>query len=72
MQLDPYRGHAIQRTTQSEDPVFANQSGSTMIASASPFAVDGRVTGLRARVSAVVDPAAQPQPVEPLPGPPAR
>ncbi|WP_051482055.1 intradiol ring-cleavage dioxygenase [Paraburkholderia nodosa] len=72
MQLDPYRGHAIQRTTQSEDPVFANQSGSTMIASASPIAVDGRVTGLRARVSAVVDPGAQPQPVEPLPGPPAR
>jgi protocatechuate 3,4-dioxygenase beta subunit len=72
MQLDPYRSHAIQRTTQSEDPVFVNQSGATMIASASPSTLDGRVTGLRARVNAVVDPDAQPQPVEPLPGPPAR
>ena len=72
MQLDPYRGHAIQRTTQSDDPVFADQSGSAMIASASPIALDGRVTGLRARVNAVVDSDAQPQPVEPLPGPPAR
>ncbi|MEX3947851.1 intradiol ring-cleavage dioxygenase [Paraburkholderia sp. EG287B] len=72
MQLDPYRSHAIQRTTQSEDPVFVDQSGSSMIASARPIAVDGRLTGLRARVSAVVDPDAQPQPVEPLPGLPAR
>ncbi|MEM5399941.1 intradiol ring-cleavage dioxygenase [Paraburkholderia unamae] len=72
MQLDPYRSHAIQRTTQSEDPIFVDQSGSSMIASARPIAGDGRVIGLRARVSAVVDPAAQPQPVEPLPGSPAR
>lgn len=69
MQLDPYREHAIGRTTQGEDAVFVDQSGATMIASASPFAVEGRVNRLRARVNAVVDPDAQPQPVEPFPGP---
>ncbi|WP_321908200.1 intradiol ring-cleavage dioxygenase [Paraburkholderia sp. J11-2] len=70
MQLDPYREHAIQRTTQGEDAVFVNQSGAAMIASASPFAFESRVNGFRARVNAVVDPDAQPQAVEPFPGPP--
>ncbi|MEM5310117.1 intradiol ring-cleavage dioxygenase [Paraburkholderia sp. JHI869] len=69
MQRNPYREHAIRRTTQSEDPVFVNQSGSTMIASVSSFAGVGRANGLRARVIAVVDPDAQPQAVEPFPGP---
>ena len=70
MQLDPYRDHAIRRTTQREDPVFVNQSGSTMLASVSPFPLEGRVQGLHARVEAVVDPDIEPQLVEPFPGPP--
>lgn len=65
MQTEPYRAHTIRRTTSREDPVFTDQHGSSMIASVNPFTLDGRVKQLRARVEAVVDPDATPQPVEP-------
>jgi protocatechuate 3,4-dioxygenase beta subunit len=72
MQLAPYRDNAIRRTTQREDPVFVNQSGSTMLASIRTLTVNDPAKGLRARVEAVVDPDAVPQPVEPFPVPPPR
>jgi protocatechuate 3,4-dioxygenase beta subunit len=72
MQVAPYRDNAIRRTTQREDPVFVNQSGSTMIASVSALVANDPAKGLRARVEAVVDPDAAPQPLAPFPGPPPR
>lgn len=72
MQLEPYRAHDIRRTTQRDDAVFTDQHGSTMLASVDPFTADGRLKHLHARVEAVVDPDATPQPVEPSFGPPPR
>ncbi|EDZ98057.1 intradiol ring-cleavage dioxygenase [Burkholderia sp. H160] len=72
MQCEPYRDHAIGRTTQSEDSVFVNQSGSAMLASVSPLTLDSLAKGMHARVEAVIDPDAKPQPVEPFPVAPPR
>jgi protocatechuate 3,4-dioxygenase beta subunit len=72
MSLEPYSDHAIRRTTQKEDPVFANQSGSVMVANVSHPSPDDPAKGLYARVAAAVDPAAEPRPVDSFPMAPPR
>jgi protocatechuate 3,4-dioxygenase beta subunit len=65
MNLAPYRDHHIQRTTQSEDPVFSKQQGATSIARVAPLHGNDYTKGLRARIVAAVDPDATPQRVDP-------
>ncbi|GLU31352.1 hypothetical protein WKR88_15025 [Trinickia caryophylli] len=69
MRADPYRSHAIARTTQTEDPVFVHQQGTGAIARTT--AMDGSTyeNGLRAQAIAVVDPDATPVPVAEMPAP---
>jgi protocatechuate 3,4-dioxygenase beta subunit len=71
-QIDPYRANTIRRTTLSEDPVYVHQSGATMLASVKLISNDDPAKGLYARVEAVVNPDAEPRPIEPMPGPPPR
>jgi protocatechuate 3,4-dioxygenase beta subunit len=63
MSRAPYNGHAIHRTTQSEDGVFRRQSGSVMLARLEATHAGDFHDGLSASIAAMVDPTATPAPV---------
>ena len=62
MALEPYRSHAIHRTTQEEDDIFGGQDGQASIAKLEPLSGTDFASGSRATLIAAVDPTATPAP----------
>jgi hypothetical protein len=63
MQQEPYRGHAIHRTTQTEDGIFQSQHGTDCLAHLDRVNPADPKAGYRAQIVASVDPTATPAPV---------
>jgi protocatechuate 3,4-dioxygenase beta subunit len=60
MQFEPYKSHAIHRTSNSEDGIFGSQHGTEAIAHIDWVKHDEPKAGLRAEMIVSVDPAATP------------
>lgn len=63
MALEPYRSHAIHRTTQDEDGIYQDEHGAASVATLHPVKKDDPAAGFRASLIAGVDPTATPAPV---------
>ena len=63
MTLEPYRSHAIHRTTQDEDGIYQDEHGAASVATLHPVKKDDPAAGFRASLIAGVDPTATPAPV---------
>ena len=63
MALEPYKSHAIHRTTQAEDGIFEGEHGVESMARLQPIAGGDYTKGLRATLMASVHPTATPAPV---------
>jgi protocatechuate 3,4-dioxygenase beta subunit len=63
MELEPYRSHAIHRTTQEEDGIFQGEHGAASLAQLEPVKKGDIKRGYRAYLLAGVDPTATPAPV---------
>ncbi len=74
MRSEPYRGHAIHRTTQAEDEVFTRQQGRTSVATLRTSGPGTETAGMAADLVVSVDPLATPGPAGRMGGlrPPAR
>jgi protocatechuate 3,4-dioxygenase beta subunit len=64
MDYEPYRQHAIHRTTQAEDDVYNDQKGSLSIARLAPAHASDIAAGLTAELIAALDPTASPMPAQ--------
>ena len=62
MELEPYRSHAIHRTTQEEDGIFRDEHGAASLAQLDPVKEGDVERGYRAYLLAGVDPTATPHP----------
>lgn len=63
MEQEPYRSHAIHRTTQEEDGIFQDEHGMASLAQLEPVKQGDVTRGCRAYLLAGVDPTATPAPV---------
>ena len=63
MELEPYKSHAIHRTTQAEDGIFQDEHGVESMARLEPMRGTDFTGGIRAYLVAGVDPGATPAPV---------
>ena len=63
MTLEPYRSHAIHRTTQAEDGIYQGEHGAASVAELHAVKRDDPAAGFRASLIAGVDPTATPAPV---------
>ena len=66
---EPYKNHAIHRTTQAEDGVYRDQQGETSVAHVAALHPGDVSADLRAELIAAVDPSATPTPAQRRGGP---